>query len=386
MTVEEMRRDNSMTEPCDLSAVEARDLIGERKLSPVELLESCIARIEKTNTAVNSMVATDLDAARKRAKEIELSIGRGEDAGLLAGLPIGVKDLQATAGLRTTLGSPQYKDNVPADDECNVACPAGRRRRDRQDQHARVRRRRQHRQPGLRRDRQSVRPGKDLRRLLGRLGGGAGDRHGAARDRLRHGRQPAQRRRRSAASSASGPARARAARLRPVGWYAPQRAGPDGRAPWPTRPAVASAMGAATSATRFLPARRTRTSEAIDLGQPARRRSARTSAAPRSTTHRRSVQGRASGAFADVFRRCGRRAPAASDRCTTFSRCTARAASWRRTASACRRIARTARPQRHRQRRAGLDMTLLDDVSRAHVDADQALQALPGLLQGRATR
>ena len=42
-----------MTEPCDLSAVEARRLIGERKLSPVELLESCIARIEKTNAAVN---------------------------------------------------------------------------------------------------------------------------------------------------------------------------------------------------------------------------------------------------------------------------------------------------------------------------------------------
>ena len=110
-----------MAEPCDLSAVEARRLIGERKLSPVELLESCIARIERTNTAVNSMVATDLDAARKRAKDIEQAIGRGEDAGLLAGLPVGVKDLQATAGLRTTFGSLLFKDNVPAEDEFNVA-------------------------------------------------------------------------------------------------------------------------------------------------------------------------------------------------------------------------------------------------------------------------
>ncbi len=110
-----------MTEPCDLSAVEARRLIGARKLSPVELLESCIGRIEKTNEAVNSVVAMDCDAARKRAREIEQAIGRGEDPGLLAGLPIGVKDLQATAGLRTTWGSLLFKDNVPAEDEFNVA-------------------------------------------------------------------------------------------------------------------------------------------------------------------------------------------------------------------------------------------------------------------------
>lgn len=110
-----------MTEPCDLSALDARRLIGERKLSPVELLESCIARIEKTNTSVNAVVAMDLDAARKRAKEIEQSIGRGEDPGPLAGLPVGVKDLQATAGLRTTWGSLLFKDHVPAEDEYNVA-------------------------------------------------------------------------------------------------------------------------------------------------------------------------------------------------------------------------------------------------------------------------
>ncbi len=88
-----------MTEPCDLSAVEARRLIAVRKLSPVELLDSCITRIEKTNKAVNAIVAMNVDAARKRASEIEQAIGRGEQGGLLAGLPIGVKDLQAAAGL-----------------------------------------------------------------------------------------------------------------------------------------------------------------------------------------------------------------------------------------------------------------------------------------------
>jgi len=110
-----------MTEPCDLTAVEARGLIGQRKLSPVELLESCVRRIERTNGAVNATVAMDVEAAHLRAGAIEQAIGRGEDAGLLAGLPIGIKDLQATAGLRTTLGSLLFKDHVPAEDELGVA-------------------------------------------------------------------------------------------------------------------------------------------------------------------------------------------------------------------------------------------------------------------------
>jgi amidase len=106
-----------MSEPCDLPAVEARRLIASGSLSPTELLESCIRRIEATNTAVNAVVAIDAGAARKRAKEIEASLARGEEAGPLAGLPIGVKDLQATQGLRTTWGSLLFKDTVPAADE-----------------------------------------------------------------------------------------------------------------------------------------------------------------------------------------------------------------------------------------------------------------------------
>jgi Asp-tRNA(Asn)/Glu-tRNA(Gln) amidotransferase A subunit family amidase len=110
-----------MAETCDLSALDARRALARRQLSPVELLESCLARIAATNGAVNAMVAMDADAARRRAAGIEQAIGRGEDVGLLAGLPIGVKDLQATAGLRTTFGSLLFKDNVPAVDERSVA-------------------------------------------------------------------------------------------------------------------------------------------------------------------------------------------------------------------------------------------------------------------------
>ena len=53
-----------MTEPCDLSAVDARARIGRKQLSPVELLESCIARIEAVDAAVNAMVARDYEGAR----------------------------------------------------------------------------------------------------------------------------------------------------------------------------------------------------------------------------------------------------------------------------------------------------------------------------------
>src|SRR3954468_18983794 len=94
-----------MTEPCDLSAVEARRLIGTRSLSPTALLQSCARRIEITNRFVNAIVAIDLDTAHKRAAAIEQALMRGEEIGILAGLPIGVKDLQATAGLKTTSGS-----------------------------------------------------------------------------------------------------------------------------------------------------------------------------------------------------------------------------------------------------------------------------------------
>ncbi len=110
-----------MTEPCDLPAVTARRLIGAKRLSPVELLESCLKRIEATNKTYNSIVAMDEKAARKSAKQAEAQVMRGDELGLLHGLPLGVKDLQSTAGLRTTWGSLLYKDHVPKEDDAHVA-------------------------------------------------------------------------------------------------------------------------------------------------------------------------------------------------------------------------------------------------------------------------
>ncbi len=110
-----------MTEPCDLAATTARRLIGAKRLSPVELLDSCLKRIAATNQTVNAMVAIDEKAARKSARQAEAQVMRGDELGILHGLPLGVKDLQATAGLRTTWGSLIYKDHVPKADEPGIA-------------------------------------------------------------------------------------------------------------------------------------------------------------------------------------------------------------------------------------------------------------------------
>ena len=110
-----------MAEPCDLPAVEARTLIGRKQLSPVELLESCIARIEAVDHAVNAMVARDYAGARAAAKRAEQAVARGDALPPLHGLPIGIKDLEEAIGLRTTWGSPIFRDHVSTTDDGIVA-------------------------------------------------------------------------------------------------------------------------------------------------------------------------------------------------------------------------------------------------------------------------
>ena len=91
-----------MTEPCDLSATEMARLIATRALSPVELLDSCLARIARINPAVNAVVTLDEPGARAAARAAEAAVMRGDALGPLHGLPLGIKDTDDTAGLRTT--------------------------------------------------------------------------------------------------------------------------------------------------------------------------------------------------------------------------------------------------------------------------------------------
>jgi len=110
-----------MTRPCDLDAVTARTLIGRRALSPVELVESCIAQIEALDHAVNAMVARDFERAQEAARRAEQAVMSGAALPVLHGLPVAIKDLEDTAGLRTTYGSPIYRNHVPAADQRIVA-------------------------------------------------------------------------------------------------------------------------------------------------------------------------------------------------------------------------------------------------------------------------
>jgi len=104
-----------------LPATELRRLIGTREISPVELLAACIERIEALDPAVNAIAARDFERARREAEAAEAAVRDGVRLGRLHGLPIGVKDLQDTASLLTTHGSPLYKDHVPARDSAQVA-------------------------------------------------------------------------------------------------------------------------------------------------------------------------------------------------------------------------------------------------------------------------
>ncbi len=110
-----------MTNPCDLNATDARQLIGWGELSPVALLESCLGRIEAVNGKINAITAMDIPRARAEAEAAEAAVRAGEDLQPLHGLPVGIKDLNATEGLRTTYGSTLHADNVPDRDEALVA-------------------------------------------------------------------------------------------------------------------------------------------------------------------------------------------------------------------------------------------------------------------------
>jgi len=104
-----------------LSSVELRQRIGRKEVSPVELLEAALARIEVVNPAVNAVTGTCIRRARAEAKAAEKSALSGDDLGPLHGLPTGIKDLEETGGLLTTYGSPLFKDFVPEHDNVMVA-------------------------------------------------------------------------------------------------------------------------------------------------------------------------------------------------------------------------------------------------------------------------
>jgi aspartyl-tRNA(Asn)/glutamyl-tRNA(Gln) amidotransferase subunit A len=99
-----------------LTLTEAAEQIRTRRLSPVELTRDCLARIERLNPDLNAFITVTAERALEQARQAESEIGSGNYRGPLHGIPIGLKDLFDTAGIRTTAASNQYRERVPAED------------------------------------------------------------------------------------------------------------------------------------------------------------------------------------------------------------------------------------------------------------------------------
>ena len=90
--------------------------LRRREISPVEITEDGLRRIEKLNPALNAFITIMSESARAEARRAEAEIFRGEWRGPLHGVPVALKDLIDTAGVRTTAASALYKDRVPNHD------------------------------------------------------------------------------------------------------------------------------------------------------------------------------------------------------------------------------------------------------------------------------
>uniref|UniRef100_UPI002636F3DA amidase family protein n=1 Tax=uncultured Salinicola sp. TaxID=1193542 RepID=UPI002636F3DA len=98
-------RDVTTTELADLTALEALKLFERGELSPVELTQDCLARIERHNPSVNALCHVDHDGALAAARASESRWQRGDPIGPLDGVPSTIKDLTLTAGMPTRKGS-----------------------------------------------------------------------------------------------------------------------------------------------------------------------------------------------------------------------------------------------------------------------------------------
>jgi aspartyl-tRNA(Asn)/glutamyl-tRNA(Gln) amidotransferase subunit A len=102
-----------MPEPYQLTVTEAAKRIKNDQLTPLDLLESLLARIEELEPRLDAWVTVDVEGARKVAKILTREAKNGDLRGLLHGIPVGIKDIYDTMGLKTTMGSPLYADHVP---------------------------------------------------------------------------------------------------------------------------------------------------------------------------------------------------------------------------------------------------------------------------------
>ncbi|QDU93894.1 amidase [Lignipirellula cremea] len=104
------------SELCFKPATELAGLIRSGQLSARETMEAHLAQIDRVNPAVNAIITYLPEQALEAASAADERFARGEECGPLHGLPVAHKDIISTAGIRTTYGSPLFKDNVPDKD------------------------------------------------------------------------------------------------------------------------------------------------------------------------------------------------------------------------------------------------------------------------------
>lgn len=109
-----------MTDICSMTAVDLAAAVKNRDLSPVEVVNAIANRMDALEPLLHAFCTPTLEIAREQAADLEGRIAAGEEVGPLAGVPVGIKDLVATKGIRTVCGSKAYEDFVPDEDDIVV--------------------------------------------------------------------------------------------------------------------------------------------------------------------------------------------------------------------------------------------------------------------------
>jgi amidase len=106
-----------VTELHDLTALEQAAAVRAGDVSSLELTDHYLARIDKLSDTVGAFITVTADLAREQARELDIEVRRGELRSPLHGVPVPVKDLNLTAGVRTTFGSTVFAESVPDVDD-----------------------------------------------------------------------------------------------------------------------------------------------------------------------------------------------------------------------------------------------------------------------------
>lgn len=111
---------SSASQLCELSLTKASELLRDKTISPVDLTQACIDRIQAFDKTINAFITIAAESALQQARAAEREIANNRYRGPLHGIPIALKDLIDTAGLRTTAASALFQDSVPAEDAAIV--------------------------------------------------------------------------------------------------------------------------------------------------------------------------------------------------------------------------------------------------------------------------